>query len=205
MGAKENIPARCGRTVRKVLLGCTVVCNRLKMRLFGVHFGPSCRVEGRLLLERKDGAQITVGSRFHCISGAGVNRLGRNLRSGIFAGEGAVIRIGDGVGMSCSTLWARSSITIGNHVNIGADCMIMDHDAHSLYYLHRRDYSVDRQHIASKPVTIGNDVLLGARCVVLKGVTIGDRSVVGAGSVVTGDIPPDQVWAGNPARFIHPL
>ncbi|MBR1435568.1 MAG: acyltransferase, partial [Bacteroidales bacterium] len=67
----------------------------------------------------------------------------------------------------------------------------------------RRDYLTDEKNIATAPVRICDDVLLGARVIVLKGVTIGEGSVVGAGSVVTKNIPPHQIWAGNPARFIR--
>ena len=67
----------------------------------------------------------------------------------------------------------------------------------------RRDYTVDRQHIAKAPIVIDDDVLIGARCIILKGVHIGARSIVGAGSVVTGDIPAGEIWAGNPARKIR--
>lgn len=53
-----------------------------------------------------------------------------------------------------------------------------------------------------QPITLGRDVWLGANCVVLKGVNIGDRAIVGAGSVVTKSIPSGEIWAGSPARKI---
>jgi maltose O-acetyltransferase len=54
-------------------------------------------------------------------------------------------------------------------------------------------------------VTIGDNVWLGAASAVLKGVTIGDNSVIGLGAVVTSDVPPDRIWAGNPARDVGPI
>ena len=203
MGRKESIFAKAWRACKKVTLLCDYAFNTLKLRCFGIKAGRGSRVCGHIYLERKDGAQVTIGRAFKCISGRGVNRIGRNLRSGIFASEGAQITIGDNVGVSCSSIWARKQITIGNNVNIGADCLIMDHEAHSLYYLHRRDRSLDSAHTASAPVVIEDDVLLGARCTVLKGVRIARGSVVGAGSIVTCDIPAGEIWAGNPARFIR--
>ena len=56
---------------------------------------------------------------------------------------------------------------------------------------------------AEKPVVIGNDVFIGAKSIILKGVTIGENSVIGAGSVVTKSVPANQIWAGNPAKFIR--
>lgn len=61
----------------------------------------------------------------------------------------------------------------------------------------------DRKHRVSCPVVIREDAFIGARCIILKGVTIGRGSIVGAGSVVTKSIPDGQIWAGNPAHFIR--
>lgn len=71
---------------------------------------------------------------------------------------------------------------------------------------HPLDPVVRRQGLEfAKPVTIGSDVWVGGGAVICPGVTIGDRSVIGAGSVVTRDIPPDVFAAGNPCRVIRPL
>lgn len=78
----------------------------------------------------------------------------------------------------------------------------MDTDAHSLNYVDRRDGDVDMSNRVDRPIVIEDDVLIGAYTIVLKGVTIGARSVIGAGSVVTKDIPADCVAAGNPAKVI---
>jgi acetyltransferase-like isoleucine patch superfamily enzyme len=69
----------------------------------------------------------------------------------------------------------------------------------------RRNIVLDIQNRKSKPVIIEDDVLIGTRCVILKGVRIGARSVVGAGSIVTKSIPPNEIWAGNPAKKIRSL
>ena len=132
-----------------------------------------------------------------------IDRISRRQIGCICAEEGAKIIIGDNVGMSSPCLWARSSITVGNNVNIGACCVIMDHDADSLDHELRRSRADELGDIASAPIVIGDDVLIGTGCYILKGVHIGPRSIVGAGSVVTHDVPPDEIWAGNPARFIR--
>ena len=81
----------------------------------------------------------------------------------------------------------------------------MDTDAHSLNYVDRRDGDVDMANRVDRPIVIDDDVLVGAFAIILKGVTIGARSVIGAGSVVTKDIPADCVAAGNPAKVIKQL
>lgn len=102
-----------------------------------------------------------------------------------------------------------TSITIGNYVKIGGDCIIMDTDAHSLNFNIRRSiekneqgYRVDGLAAATAPIIIEDDVLIGTRCIILKGVIIGARTVIGSGSVVTKSIPADCIAAGNPCRVI---
>lgn len=71
--------------------------------------------------------------------------------------------------------------------------------------MNRRNYKLDMDGKKMAKVTIEHDAFIGAGCIILKGVTIGACSIVGAGSVVTKSIPPGQVWAGNPAKFIRNL
>lgn len=62
--------------------------------------------------------------------------------------------------------------------------------------------TLDSHTAKTKPIIIGNHVLIGTQCMILKGVTIGDRSIIAAGSVVTKDIPSDCIAGGNPAKII---
>lgn len=86
---------------------------------------------------------------------------------------------------------------------VGANTCIWDTDFHSINYLDRRILGIENFECAS--IAIGFDVFIGANCLILKGVSIGDRAVIGAGSVVVNNVPSDQIWAGNPARFIRSL
>ena len=94
-------------------------------------------------------------------------------------------------------------MTIGNNVKIGGNCILMDTDAHSINYRYRRIPYTDCGKVA--PIVIEDDVLLGMKTNVHKGVTIGARSIIGAGSVVTRSVPPDSVACGNPARVVRIL
>ena len=92
-------------------------------------------------------------------------------------------------------------ITIGNNVNIGAACIIMDSDAHAFKAEERLEGEDIKKRIAN-PIYIGNNVFIGTRCIILKGVSIGDNSVIGAGAIVTKSIPANCIAAGNPCRII---
>ncbi|MCS3180245.1 acyltransferase [Bacteroides thetaiotaomicron] len=105
--------------------------------------------------------------------------------------------------MSSPVLWAHKSITIGNHVKIGANSILIDTDSHNLNYIVRRGQWTDWG--VSKPIVIEDDVMIGVNCIILKGVTIGSRSIVAAGSVVTKSFPSDCIIGGNPAKLIRKL
>lgn len=112
--------------------------------------------------------------------------------------------------MSDVSLWARDSITIGDYITIGAETIINDSNTHCLNFENRLAEHVkgvdwQKLNIVKALIVIEDDVFIGARCIIGKGVTIGARSIVAAGSVVVKSIPPDEVWGGNPAKFIRKL
>lgn len=146
------------------------------------------------------GGKIEIGDDFYFSSGDAVNPIGANLQGVIYAEPGATVIIGHHVGMSSTRLWIHDRLTIGNHVKIGAGVLITDTDAHPMDYRARRHSNEGTQ---SAPITIGDDAWIGAQAIILKGVTIGPRSIIGAGSVVTHDIPADCIAAGNPCRVIR--
>ncbi|MEQ1757822.1 MAG: DapH/DapD/GlmU-related protein [Vicinamibacterales bacterium] len=107
------------------------------------------------------------------------------------------------VGHNCGFLVAQS-IRIGDHCLLAGGVRLSDFDGHPIAHDARRE---DQPYSPSnvKPIVIGNDVWIGAGVYVMKGVHIGDRSIIGAGSVVTKNIPADVIAAGNPARVIKSL
>jgi acetyltransferase-like isoleucine patch superfamily enzyme len=96
------------------------------------------------------------------------------------------------------------SIHIGSHCYIASGCSITDMDGHPVDAADRRAGKPTPPE-GCKPIVIGDDVWVGFHVLILKGVTIGPRSIIAAGSVVTRDIPPDSVVAGNPARVVKQL
>lgn len=94
--------------------------------------------------------------------------------------------------MSSSRLIAYRGITVGEATLIGAGCLICDSDMHEL--------PLGSTHpVNTAPIHIGDHVFIGANCTILKGVTIGDGAVIGAHSLVNGNIPPGALAAGTPA------
>jgi acetyltransferase-like isoleucine patch superfamily enzyme len=118
--------------------------------------------------------------------------------------ESAKIFIGSDTGISGGTICAAGSIEIGKGCLIGADVTIMDTDFHSLLPRGRR-FNANWSEIGVSPVVIEDNVFIGAGSYVLKGVRIGENSVIGAGSVVIKSVPPNTIYAGNPAKFIRKL
>jgi len=101
-------------------------------------------------------------------------------------------------------------IHVGDDVLVSFSCLIFDHDSHPMNWLDRerdvelwRDGRKDWTTVAMAPVTIEDRAWIGARSIILKGTTIGAEAIVGAGSVVTKDVPPGAVVAGVPARVIR--
>ena len=146
-----------------------------------------------------DGKYI-IGDNVEINSSVRDNPTGGGYLTSLNSLEGATLIIGNDVGISHSAITAKERVEIGNNVLIGTNCMITDTDFHPIDAEQRRIN--DKTAIKSAPIKIGNNVFIGARSIILKGVTIGENSVVGAGSVVTKDVPANEIWAGNPAKFI---
>ena len=117
----------------------------------------------------------------------------------------AELTIGDNSGMNGVMVYCSKRVVIGDNVKIGGGTRISDSNHHSLDYVIRRDAKKDAANAMSLPVTIGNDVFIGANCYIGKGVSIGDRAIIAAGSVVIKSVPSDEIWGGNPAKFIKQI
>lgn len=127
-----------------------------------------------------------------------------------FDREGAGIRVGGRTFIGDSLLVCAERIDIGDDVLISWGCTIVDHNSHALDWQSRRndvsDWFVGKKDwsaVRTAPVKICDRAWLGFNVIVLKGVTVGEGAIVGAGSVVTADVPPYTIVAGNPARVIR--
>jgi len=148
----------------------------------------SVRVRGRVFVENH--GEMLIGER--------VRIDGRMNPVEIVAWKGSRLSIGDGTFLNYGTsLSAHEEVSIGHDCLIGNYVTIMDNDYHDVS---------DRNSLGpSSPIRIGNGVWIGIRSVVLRGVNIGDRSVIGAGSVVVSDIPPNSIAVGVPAKVVRTL
>jgi acetyltransferase-like isoleucine patch superfamily enzyme len=146
--------------------------------------------------------EMKIGKLFRMNNNYSANIIGRQQKC-IFIANSGVINIGDNVGMSSTAIVCYQKITIGDNVRIGGNTVIYDTDFHSLNYLDRIAIPEIKTGIKTKPVVIGNNVFIGGHTTILKGVVIGNNSIIGAGSVVSGTIPENEIWAGNPVKFIR--
>ena len=175
--------------------------NRMILKAQGAVLGKDVCIPGKVAWLIR-GGKISIGDNFYFSSGDGVNPIASNLQGSVYVENGASLSIGNNVGMSSTRMWIHNGVAIGDHVKIGACVLITDTDAHPLDYMARR---TTNEGTKSAPIVIEDDVWVGAHSVILKGVTIGARSVIGVGSVVTKSIPADCVAAGNPCRVIKML
>lgn len=149
------------------------------------------------------GGKLSLGKDVLINSGFSSNPVGSRNTTGIYVLEGGSIDIGDNVGLSNTLLHARKSIFIGDNVMIGGGTMIIDNDFHPLDYADRISKKNDK--INCLPIFIKSGAFIGANSIIVKGVTIGNKSILAAGSVLTRDVPDFEIWGGNPARFIKKI
>jgi acetyltransferase-like isoleucine patch superfamily enzyme len=174
---------------------------RIQFALNGIPWNAGWRFYGMPIIQKHRLSKMTFGPRLQLRSTVRSNPLGPNHAVILVTWEeGACLEVGENFAMTGGTLCAAQRITIGDNVTVGANAIIADTDFHPLDAAARK---VEDSGGESAPVVIEDDVFIGMNCLVMKGVTIGAGSIIGAGSVVTRDIPPHVIAAGNPARIIR--
>lgn len=174
------------------------------MRSYGVEFGPGLKIGSAPIIRRKGNARIRLGNDVNIYNEMAENPAGISHPTVLAACQpGAELLIGNQVGISGGIFYAWRRIEIGDRVMVGADAVVYDTDFHPLDPVKRA--ALDEASVGVAPVKIESDVWLGARSMVLKGVTIGHGSIVAAGAVVTKDVPANCIVAGVPAKVVGPV
>jgi len=184
----------------KIYTCCLFYLNGVEFKSFKSYGIPFIRVAltGKLFID--ENTTFTSGKNFNIIGG--------DTRLNILVGENANLQIGKNVGISNTTLFCKKLIVIEDNVLIGGGCKIYDTDFHSLdVNIRLNPYlnNIPDTDVKSLPIIFKKGVWIGGHSIILKGVVIGENSIIGAGSLVSKDIPKNEIWAGNPAKFIRKI
>lgn len=162
-------------------------------KIFGINIGKGCRFYNFASFSRRPKSYIKIGHGCIFRSGETKNPLGlKHCCILSTMRENALITIGNNCGFSGNAIMSASCITIEDNVNLGANATIMDGDGHW----------DDFRSGGISPITICDNAWIGSDSIIMKGVTIGRYSVIGAGSVVRNNVPPYSVIIGNPAKIV---
>lgn len=168
-----------------------------------VKWGSNIKFFGKPILSFSKGASIEIEDNAVFINKTKYNYVGIFKPCSIAVRGKAKLKIGAGSGFSGVSIYCCKEIIIGKNLTCGGNVFIWDTDFHAIKFEDRiRD---DRSAIKNKPVNIGNNVFIGANSIILKGSIIQDGAVIGAGSVVSGTIPENEIWSGNPAKFFRKI
>ena len=169
---------------------------RIRMSLRNVSYGKNIYFFGLTIIKKHSNGRISIAENCVFRSLATSNLIGINrpcILSVLTAS--ANLKIGEGCGFSGTVIGCFDKIEFGKNVRCGANTLITDSD------WHLNDFRSGKP----KPISIGDNVWLGVNVTVMKGVTIGENSIIGAGSVVTKNIPANVIAAGNPCHIIKDL
>jgi acetyltransferase-like isoleucine patch superfamily enzyme len=182
----------------------SIIITKIYLHLNGVKFS-SINCTGIPHVHVSLNGKCEIGENFSLTSWIGSSATGYSGKCRLDVRNGAVLKIGNNVGMSLATIVCHNKITIEDYVNIGVGVHIYDTDFHSLDSTLRQNPKTDWENKITKPILIEKNAFIGAQAIILKGVTIGANSIIGAGSVVTKNIPANVIAAGNPCRVLKNL
>lgn len=181
------------------------------MKLTSIKYGQNLLLKVVPIIFNKKGAKLRIGDNCTIKSSFLSNLVGLYSRTIIVTrADNAEIDIGDNVGISGATIYARKKITIGENTCIGGNCKILDNDFHPIEVEKRNKLLADKNGgdsslVPAKDINIGKNCFIGCNSIILKGTVLGDGCVVGAGAVVSGEFEANSVICGNPARVIKKL
>jgi len=184
---------------KRIFYSFTALYGKTKLRLWGASVGKKFKLQGFLVLETY--GRIVIGDNVRINSGP-LHVGGSDRRTAFRVGRKGVLTLKDGAGMTNSTISCSNSVTIGENVLIGGGCEILDSDGHQTNPFDRNS---KKGKIKNSPIVIEKNVFVGGLSIIKHGVTIGEGSVIGTGSLVIKSIPPHEIWAGVPAKFIKKI
>lgn len=185
----------------KLHIAITSLINNFYFLLLNVDAHKSCKIRGRLFI--RNSGVIKIDKNVIINSAFKYNPIGGQAFMSIVVDSNAILEIKDGAGISNSAIFCKNKITIGQNVFIGGDCKIYDTDFHSILIKDRM--SIPEIGAKSAPVLIKSGAFIGTGSLILKGVVIGENSVIAAGSIVSKSIPDNELWGGNPLKFIKKI
>lgn len=196
------------RLLRRVKIKVSSVVNLIityiKLKGNGVKF-KNIQTSGIPFIVVSRKGKFEIAKDFRINNGLIGNPIGRPQPCTFVIDNNAHLKIGNNVGMSSTAIVCHLKIEIGDNVKIGGGTCIYDTDFHALDAAKRFNSQTDRLNKINKPILISDNVFIGAHSTILKGITIGENSIVGACSVVSKNIPPNEIWAGNPIKFIKKI
>lgn len=180
------------------------LCFRIKARCLGLKLGAGVQAHGRVLISRWPRSHMELGANCSLVSNA-LRSTAANYPSRVrfktFYPQAKII-LGQGVQLNGTAITVRStSITLGDETMIAPGCVLVDSDFHAPWPAETRQVASGLE--LDAPIHIGKQVWIGMNCIILKGVSIGDGAIIGAGSVVTRSIPAGCVAVGVPARVVQ--
>jgi acetyltransferase-like isoleucine patch superfamily enzyme len=201
-----RIVYRASRKIKiKIANLISSIITLIRLKGNSVKYGKGFKSYGAPLIDVWRGGKLNFGNNVVLNNGYITNLIGRQQPCIFVVRSGAELKIGDSTGLSATAIVCSTKITIGDFVKIGGNTVIYDTDFHSLDYKQRASITEDGKHTKNLPVVIGDHVFVGAHSTILKGVSIGQNSIIGSGSVVTKNIPPNEIWGGSPAKFIKAI
>ena len=176
--------------------------NLIRLKLNGTKIGKNFKSRGLIRIQNPRG-QLIIGDNVRINSVEWANPIGYSGQTNFQIMGNGVIEIEEDTGLSSVSITCTEKVHIGKNVLLGAGVKIYDTDFHPLSSKMRCAGKQNQSMVKSKPIVIGDGTFIAAGVIILKGSCIGKNCVIGAGSVVSGNIPDNQIWAGNPAKLIR--
>jgi acetyltransferase-like isoleucine patch superfamily enzyme len=177
--------------------------NKFNFLFHNIKIGRKVEILGILKLYGR--GRIKIGDNTRIISNAWLNPIGGDCSTTFQVLSNGSLEIGNDCGFSNVSITCATNVRICDGVYLGNGVKIYDTNFHPLDSKHRSLQGDTQSKISVKSILINSNAFVGAHSIILKGVTIGNSSVIGAGSVVRDSIPDNQIWSGNPAVYIKDL